>query len=412
MNTEPICAERSSKARPPTSMKSRIANVALSSFQRTGTPLGNLLREIPTEQIFPKSQIRSSRNVGFSEASLRELAGTIAELGLLQPILVRETRESGQFELIAGERRLRAVKLLGHPTVLCRVLNASEHNALQMQRVENTLREGLDRLEQAEAVERDYERLGTLEATAQLWLKSKSWVEEQLSYVKSLTSSSIAQEALVEGVTKDTGVVNQLAALEHLDPVSARATLNQLKDKPGRVNVRATVNSAIKAAKGRNLASPSPTRGQESVAAAWPQYRPVAEIRSEQEDDGQDETDDDGQEQADDGVTAEPLSTEAVLAVVYSLQFAEAQEPTQVLQRLSAKDRHSLTQVLSRAYLDGQRAGLNGLAQALVRKGRRGEISDDDPRLYRVVAFIEGAIGGETRETSYLLGQAAKARTA
>ena len=70
------------------------------------------LEELPVRLIYPNpSQPRRE----FDEGGIAELAASIKELGLIQPIIVRSV--DGYFELVAGERRLRAVKLLGHKTV-------------------------------------------------------------------------------------------------------------------------------------------------------------------------------------------------------------------------------------------------------------------------------------------------------
>lgn len=88
----------------------------------------------------------------FSEDSLQELAQSIREHGILQPLLVR--RANGGFELIAGERRLRAAQLAGLETVPVTVRDVDDRALLEMALIENLQREDLNAIEQARAYRR------------------------------------------------------------------------------------------------------------------------------------------------------------------------------------------------------------------------------------------------------------------
>lgn len=86
----------------------------------------------------------------FSEASLAELANSIRQFGLLQPITVRDAG-SGQYEIIMGERRFRACQMLGHTHIDAIVLPATGRESAMMALVENLQREDLHFFEEAEA---------------------------------------------------------------------------------------------------------------------------------------------------------------------------------------------------------------------------------------------------------------------
>lgn len=88
----------------------------------------------------------------FSPEGLQELADSIRELGVLQPLTVRSV--GGRWELIAGERRLRAARLAGLPRVPCIVVQADEEQSSLMALVENLQRRDLDFLEEALALAR------------------------------------------------------------------------------------------------------------------------------------------------------------------------------------------------------------------------------------------------------------------
>ncbi len=84
----------------------------------------------------------------FDEKKIEEIAASIRENGLMQPLVVRQV--DGKFELIAGERRLRAVTSLGHTEVKVIVREASDLEAAQLTLIENLQREDLTPLEEAE----------------------------------------------------------------------------------------------------------------------------------------------------------------------------------------------------------------------------------------------------------------------
>ena len=88
----------------------------------------------------------------FCQASLQELADSIQELGLLQPLTVRRCGE--HWELVAGERRLRAARLAGLKEVPCLSLQIDEHQSSLLALVENLQRRDLDFWEEALALNR------------------------------------------------------------------------------------------------------------------------------------------------------------------------------------------------------------------------------------------------------------------
>jgi ParB family chromosome partitioning protein len=87
------------------------------------------------------------------EAALDELAASIRQHGVMQPIVVRPI-EGGRYEIIAGERRFRAAQLAGLAEVPVLVREVSDQNALAMALIENIQREDLNPLEEAQAIRR------------------------------------------------------------------------------------------------------------------------------------------------------------------------------------------------------------------------------------------------------------------
>ena len=119
----------------------------LSALISAGDTVGGLrFDEVPVSAIRPNTH-QPRRN--FSETSIKELAASIQEVGILQPLVIRST-EAG-FELIAGERRLRAAKEAGLDRVPVLIRHAGEGESMEMALVENLQREDLNPLETAAA---------------------------------------------------------------------------------------------------------------------------------------------------------------------------------------------------------------------------------------------------------------------
>jgi ParB family chromosome partitioning protein len=87
----------------------------------------------------------------FKEAELTELAVSIKEHGVVQPVVVRPAEEEGRYILVLGERRMRASKLAGKDTIPALVRRLSLQQAAEMTVLENVVRQDLNPLEQAEA---------------------------------------------------------------------------------------------------------------------------------------------------------------------------------------------------------------------------------------------------------------------
>ena len=119
--------------------------LAESSGAQTQTPVS--YRELPIDSIAPNPV--QPRTV-FDQEALDELVFSIKEIGLLQPIVVRKSK-TGSYELIAGERRLRASKLAGVTHIPAIIRNTDDINMLRDALLENLHRSNLNPLEEAAA---------------------------------------------------------------------------------------------------------------------------------------------------------------------------------------------------------------------------------------------------------------------
>jgi ParB family chromosome partitioning protein len=105
---------------------------------------------IPHENIYPNPH---QPRVRFDYIELENLATSIRANGILQPINVRPL-DNGNFELISGERRLRAARMIGVVKIPCIVMNVSDEQSALFAIIENVQRQNLDFFEEAIAIER------------------------------------------------------------------------------------------------------------------------------------------------------------------------------------------------------------------------------------------------------------------
>jgi ParB family transcriptional regulator, chromosome partitioning protein len=144
--------------------------------ENDATEGGSGYREIPIASVAP-NPLQPRRL--FDEETLEGLIDSIKELGVLQPILVRVV--DGGFELIAGERRWRAAKRAGLPTVPAVIRTADDESSLEQALVENLHRQDLNALEEAAAYQQLIEDFGlTQEQVARRVGKSRSAVANHL----------------------------------------------------------------------------------------------------------------------------------------------------------------------------------------------------------------------------------------
>jgi ParB family transcriptional regulator, chromosome partitioning protein len=129
--------------------------------------------ELPIDAITPNP--RQPRK-DFNDKALRELSASMAQSGVLQPVVVRRLGEG--YELIVGERRWRAARLAGFNRIPAVIREATDAQSLELALVENLLREDLNPIEEAEA----YQRL----------LAEFGWTQEELAQRVQRDRSSIA----------------------------------------------------------------------------------------------------------------------------------------------------------------------------------------------------------------------------
>ena len=181
----------------------------------TDTHVSSVVLQIKIDEIRPN---RAQPRAEFDNNSIIRLADSIRRYGILQPLTVRKTddNECYAYELIAGERRLRAARLLGYFTVPCIIIEADERLSAEMAIIENLLREDLNMFEQAYGFRQLIDNYGmTQEEVARKMSLSQSAIANKLRLLK---LSYEEQRLIVE-----TGLTERHArALLKLDDQSTR----------------------------------------------------------------------------------------------------------------------------------------------------------------------------------------------
>ena len=159
------------------------------------------VREISVDQIQPN---RAQPRTSFDEAALEELAESIRYYGVLQPLLVRALPD-GKYELVAGERRLRAAKMAGLHTVPVLVRKYTLEQMTEIALIENVQRENLNPIEEARAYQLLMEKFGlTQEQLSERIGRSRSHIANFLRLMRlpDRVQESLVEEALTMGQAK------------------------------------------------------------------------------------------------------------------------------------------------------------------------------------------------------------------
>ena len=174
------------------------------------------VREIEIGRIRPNP---NQPRIQFSDESIDELADSIAERGILQPILLRPHGDGEGFEIIAGERRWRAAQRARLHTIPAIVREIDEATTAELALIENIQREDLNAIEEAEGYKQLIDRHGhTQENVAKIVHKSRSHVANLL---RLLDLPDFVRQSLLKG---DISMGHARAVATAPDPVSLTLT--------------------------------------------------------------------------------------------------------------------------------------------------------------------------------------------
>ena len=193
---------------------------------------------LPIAKVEPRADQPRSR---FDDGALQELADSIAQYGLIQPITVRKL-DSGYYQIIAGERRWRASRLAGLSEVPVRVIEADDRRVAELALVENLQREDLNPIEEAKGYKALIDEYGLTQDEA-----AKSVGKSRPAITNSMRLLSLSEKVL-EMVEKGMLSAGHARALLPIEDAETQLNLAQ-QVVSGGLSVRKTEQLAAKTLK-------------------------------------------------------------------------------------------------------------------------------------------------------------------
>lgn len=179
--------------------------------RQPAAPNSATIQHLPLAQVTPDPEQPRKE---FEPTALQELANSIQELGLIQPITVRQPKANGPYIIVCGERRYRACALAGLENIPAIVNNnIKDDNLFAVQIIENLQRKNLTLAETAKGVHQLRQQF-SLEETAEKLSRSTSWVSRRANIP---TMPDHVWQAVQNGHIGDANMATDLASLHQLD---------------------------------------------------------------------------------------------------------------------------------------------------------------------------------------------------
>lgn len=205
---------------------------------------------IPIDRIEVLAQVRKQ----FDNASIAELAADIEARGLRQPVEVTPISDE-RYLLTLGERRFRAIKLLGQKMIPATVVKTSTADRLVNQLAENIQREDLDLADQVDAIRELHNKLKSVAAVCAVVKKSPAWVSKRLA-LSHPDYCITARHLMEDGITEDVEILNIVNHLAAMNVPACNKLVHELRNgKATRESARAAL-AAVKA----ELKAKAPTK--------------------------------------------------------------------------------------------------------------------------------------------------------
>jgi ParB/RepB/Spo0J family partition protein len=206
------------------------------------------------------------------QTKVMELADSIKEIGLLQPLVVNKHEKNGyKYSLVAGFRRYHALEFLGREEVEIKAIDVDPIEAQIINIIENTDREDLSKLEEANAVKKLVNHFGLRETCKKLG-KTAYWVNTRLKFLNLPKNMYKHEECLTSAVINDLLEVKDKAGDRQMWEAFQRVVNGSVIkiDKHTKTNRRRTVHETeILLQKLENHDSPNINTGLHIVVAAW-----------------------------------------------------------------------------------------------------------------------------------------------
>ena len=196
--------------------------------------------ELRLDQVIPDpDQPRQT----FDEDSLLDLAQSIQENGLLQPIVVQPTGHTDQYRIVIGERRWRAHQFTDKTAIPALIRSPNDVDVLALQIIENNQREDVAPLEEAKALQKMVALAGSKKQVAEAIGRSPSWLSKRLSL---LNAPDAVQNLATTSAVQDINTLNSLAKLHQEDEATADRLIAEAMEGNSEGGLRAKVEQARK----------------------------------------------------------------------------------------------------------------------------------------------------------------------
>jgi ParB family transcriptional regulator, chromosome partitioning protein len=254
---EPAMAEAATRSRLGRGLAALIGDVRAESLLER--PRGQ--RRLPTDALRPNA--RNPRRA-FANAELDELAASLRERGIIQPIVVRPDRAAANgYEIIAGERRWRAAQRAGLHEVPVVIIEATDAEALQLAIIENVQRADLNPLEEAEGYRVLMEEYGnSQEEIARIVGKSRSYIANTLRLLK----LPDAVKAHLQSGKLDAGHARMLVGEPNAEELADEIVALNLNVRQVEAMARERALKAGKKQTNGRVASASPAKNADTLA--------------------------------------------------------------------------------------------------------------------------------------------------
>lgn len=327
---------------------------------------------------------------------------TLADLGKslakeqIESILLRPNLPGSAkpYRLVAGERRVRAALLEGLIELRARIKPMTDEEADELQLAENIHRKNLTLAEEAKRIQRDLDRLGSVDAVLAKHNKSRAWLSKILGL---LNLPEQTKRLVKENISADVEVLNTVKTIEKADPVKAKALVDELKAGRGKVNAREKVLAVKEQVKpSKKSKKPEGSRKEAGGTVATPKDRSFEEPSLERVY-GPEAFELEAEDEAGDGDVSEPL-----LGLAYRAIAEEDAMPGQVLEGLTKAERAEIEASLQVHFEAGKQA--KDLARGVMLGLRAGVFATEGEKAIALVAFLHGAEAGRRFNLLDMLG--------
>lgn len=263
------------------------------------------------------------------------------------------------YRLVAGERRYRAARLAGLTQLRAKAREMTDEEAEDFQFAENVHRKNLTQIEEAKKIQRDLDRLGSVDAVLEKHRKSRAWLSKILSL---LSLPEQARRLVTESVSADVEVINAVKIVEKADPQAAKELVDDLKATRGRSSAREKVNAV------KETVKPKGDRAGGGGVVATPKDR--------------------SHEEPGPVIFADAKTR---LNNAYVNIFEHGSNPNTVLTAMSDDDRIDVDVWLRAFHVKG--AAEKDVGRAVIQGFRAGQFASDGGEAFALVAFLQGADG-------------------